>query len=114
MDLLAPSQLRYEVASAITAATLGREPRLPRDEARAAILEFLALGVREVSDDEILLDAHGLVHEYGCAYYDALYLALAIRHDARVVVADARFYRKVAEHPLVIWIGDYKGAASLP
>src|SRR2546421_8891459 len=73
--LWAPEQIRYEVPSAITAATLGQHPRLSRDVARQAIEHFLALGLTTVDYAEIMVPAFDLVHEHRCAICEALYLA---------------------------------------
>ena len=43
LELWAPEQIRYEVPSAITAATIGKRPRITQEQGREAIEEFLAL-----------------------------------------------------------------------
>src|SRR5437899_1653502 len=77
--LTAPAQIRYEVPSAIIAATLGQSARLTPDQAQEAMAEFLALAVPTDGGDEIIEEAFPLVQRYGIAFYDALYLALALR-----------------------------------
>ena len=74
IDLWAPDQIRYEVPSAITVATLGRTPRLPVRVGRQAIEHFLDLGINTVNDADLILVAFDFVHRHGCAIYDALYL----------------------------------------
>jgi predicted nucleic acid-binding protein len=105
--LAAPAQIRYEVPSAITVATLGTSPRLSQTEAEAAIAEFLALGIHIDSSDEVIRSAFPLVHQHGLAYYDALYLALSRRLPAPLITADRRMYRLIRHLPDVVWIGDY-------
>lgn len=105
--LVAPDQIRYEVPSAIAAATLGRRPRLTPGQGRDAVEEFLALGVRTIGDQELILAAYSLVHQYGCAFYDALYLALAQRLQLSLVTADRKLYQRVGYLPEVVWVGDY-------
>ena len=51
--------------------------------------------------------AYDLVHEYGCAFYDALYLALAQEMGVSFITADGRLYRRVRAIPTVLWIGDF-------
>ncbi len=107
VDLVAPGQIRYEVPAAIAVATRGRRPRLSREQGQEAIAEFLALGIKTVGDDDLVLAAYGLVHRYGCAFYDALYLALAQRLAVPFVTADAKLYHSVSEVSGVRWLGDY-------
>ncbi len=110
IELAAPEQIRYEVASAITVATRGRAPRLTLEQGRRAIEAFLALDLETLGDDDLVLLAYDLVHEYGCAFYDALYLALAQEMGVPFVTADGRLYRRVRTIPTVLWIGDFSGA----
>lgn len=49
-------------------------------------------------------------HRYGCALYDALYLALAQQLGLPFVTADAKLYRLIRARPEVVWIGDYPPA----
>ena len=108
IQLIAPSHLRYEIPSAITAATFGRTPRLGQDEARDAIEEFLSLPIQTVDANELILSAYSLVHQSGCAFYDALYLALAQSLGAPLITADRRFYQRIQPAPGVVWLGDYR------
>lgn len=106
--LVVPGHLRYEVSSAVTAATLGRAPRLQPEEAREAIEEFLALPLETMDTNEHILLAYSLVHQYGCAFYDALYLALSQRLSAPLITADRRFYQRVQSVSGIVWLGDYQ------
>ncbi|MBI4494623.1 MAG: type II toxin-antitoxin system VapC family toxin [Chloroflexi bacterium] len=105
--LVAPGQIRYEVPSAITVATLGRAPRLTTTQGKQAVEKFLALRLQTFSDEDLILAAYSLVHQHRCAFYDALYLALAQRLDIPFVTADAKLYRAIGHLPHVLWIGDY-------
>jgi predicted nucleic acid-binding protein len=107
LDLIAPAHILLEVPSAITVASLGRSPRISWDEGRAAIQEFLDLHLSILDEPALALTAFELTHEHGCAFYDAVYLAAAIRIGARLVVADRRFFTRVAGHPNIIWLGDF-------
>lgn len=107
IELFAPSQIWYEVPSAITVASLGRKPRITQQQGKDAIEEFLALGVHTVDDDDLILAAYPLVHQHGCALYDALYLALAQRLSIPFLTADAKLYRAIRHLPDAVWISDY-------
>ena len=110
LELWAPEYIRYEVPSAITVATRGRAPRLTAELGQRAIEQFLALGIRTRDSSELILSASPLAHRYGCALYDALYLALAQQLGLPFVTADAKLYRLIRALPEVVWIGDYPPA----
>ncbi|HLB12681.1 MAG TPA: type II toxin-antitoxin system VapC family toxin [Dehalococcoidia bacterium] len=107
IDLWAPNYIRYEVPSAIAAAARGRAPRISPEQGMEAIGEFLSLGLKTVDTAELISDAYLLVHRHDCAFYDALYLALAQILDAPLITADRKLYQRISELPKVIWIGDY-------
>ncbi len=108
ITLYAPDQIRYEVPSAITLGTTSREPRLSKELGLKAIEGFLSLGISLDNSDEIILNAYSLVHQYGIAIYDALYLALAQKLSIPFITADFKLYKFVQDLPDVIWIGDYQ------
>ncbi|MBI2849402.1 MAG: type II toxin-antitoxin system VapC family toxin [Chloroflexi bacterium] len=106
-DLLAPDYIRYEVPSAIAVATQGRKPRISQEQGGEAIEEFLGLGIKTMDSEELIRAAYPLVRQYGCALYDALYLALAQRLALPLITADVKLYRRIRHLPDVLWIGDY-------
>ncbi len=109
--LVAPQHIRSEVPSAITVTTRLRQPRLTREQGTAAIAEFLALALPTYDDDQLVGAAYEVAHQYGCAFYDGLYLALAQRLGLRFILADERFYALIRRLPFVVWLADYDAAA---
>ena len=107
VELVAPDQIRYEVPSAITVATRRAPTRLTMEQGDEAIEEFLALRLTTLRDDELILRAYKLVHQYAIVFYDALYLACALQLNCPLVVADDRFYQHIRALPSIIWISDY-------
>ncbi len=107
VDLVAPQQILYEVPSAITVSTLGREPRLTQQDGQEAINDFLSIQLPTISDDQLIIQAYRLVHQFTIAFYDALYLALAHRLNYKFITADSRLYRRISQLPDVVWLGDY-------
>ncbi|GAC1448490.1 MAG: type II toxin-antitoxin system VapC family toxin [Ktedonobacterales bacterium] len=107
VELVAPDQIRYEVPSAVAVATRRATPRLTMEQGREAIDEFLALGLTTLRDDDLIVRAYALVHQYAIAFYDALYLACAQHIGCPLIVADNRFYQRIRTLPHIIWIGDY-------
>ena len=110
LELSAPTQIRYEVPSAITAASIGTHPRLSIQAGQEAIEEFLSLGLRTYDLDDSILAAYPLVHRHQIAFYDALYLALAQHLSLPFLPADHRLYERIRTLPEVVWIGDYTGS----
>jgi len=108
--LLAPSHIRVEVPSAISAATLGRTARITPQQGQAAIEEFLSIELQTVESAELVLPAYSLVHQHRVSLYDALYLALAEQLGVPLVIADRSFYQRVRTLPTVLWLGDYSPA----
>lgn len=106
--LLAPSQIRHEVPSSITAATWSTPPRLSVAEGEAAIAEFLAIDLVLTDDTALAVTAYRLVHQLGIAYYDALYIALAQRHGVSCITADRKLYHRIQQLPDVIWLADWQ------
>ena len=105
--LCAPEYIRYEVPAAIARATRGLNSRLSKERGREAIEEFLSLGIQTLDSADLTVVAYELAHTYGCALYDALYVALAERLSLPFVTADRRLYEQIRSASDVIWIGDY-------
>ena len=106
-ELVAPDYIRYEVPNAITVATQGRKPRITQQQGKEAIEEFLTLQLRTLDSNELVVSAYPLVHQYGCALYDALYLALGQRLTLPFITADRKLYQRLRHPPSIVWIGDY-------
>ncbi len=109
VEIVAPDHIRYEVPAAITRATRGRTPRITPRQGPEAIEEFLALALRTFDPGQLAIPAYLLVHQYGCSFYDALYLALAQKFSLHLITADAGFYQTIRHLPLAVWLGDYVG-----
>ncbi len=107
VGLVAPAHIRYEVFNALMVASRLRRPRLTPQAGIEATDEFLGLRIPTVSDDDLLLAARALAYQYGCAFYDGLYLTLAERLNLRLITADRKLNNLVASHPLILWITDY-------
>lgn len=108
VSLFTPEHIRYEVPSAITVATRGVQPRLTPEAGRAAVAEFLALPLLTVTDDDLVSSAYEVAQDYGVAFYDGLYVALAQRLSIPIVMADHKLYARVQHLPGVRWITDWE------
>lgn len=105
IELLAPAHIRFEVPSVLTVATLRTPARLTAAEAHAAIEAFLDLPLLTYDDTPLLSASFPLARQYGLAYYDAVYLALAQREQAPLITADRRAYARIAALPETLWLG---------
>lgn len=107
IDLVVPQHIHYEVANALcTAANRGRFPEV---RARTTLVEFLDLDVPVVSGNGLIIRAWDLALRYGCAHYDALYLAVAEITEASLIHADRRLRNTLAgRFPRELWIENFR------
>lgn len=104
--LLAPDHIRYETVNAILNAS--RRGRFDPLSAMNAVSGFLGLKIQTVSDDRLLIRAFESATRYGCAFYDALYLALADEAQCAFVHADRRLHSTLGgRFERELWIEDY-------
>lgn len=106
-DLITVDLLFAEIGN-VAWKKLGRENLSYQDAAHAlADLREIALTVHPVA--ELMEQALKIAQDHRRSFYDASYLALAVREDAPLITADLRFYNVLAETPLhrsVRWVGD--------
>ncbi len=93
-DLLVPALCDAEVVSALRRLVLRRT--ITVDLARAAIDDYVDLPIERVAHEPLLRRVLDLRDNFGA--FDALNVALAERHDATLVTADASLARAVMEH----------------
>lgn len=93
LTLHAPDLLFAEVSNALWKKTRRRELR--PGEARLVLrgLDSVPLVVTPIR--QLAAGALDLALEAGCTVYDAVYLALAVHHDCRLVTADQRLGRLI-------------------
>lgn len=104
-DLLAVDLLYSEVGN-VTWKKLARGDIEP-DQAQQALTGLRALSLLTFPVGELLQESLGLAVEFKRSFYDATYLALAIRESAPLITADLRFYNALRDTrlaPNVRWI----------
>ncbi len=109
LDLIAPDHLQHEVLNVIRTGV--RMQRISVGDSRGLVSDFLDLSVPIVTGSFLFQSGFELALRYDCAFYDALYLALAAQADCLFVHADRRLHNTLAgrfEHEL--WIEDYRPA----
>jgi predicted nucleic acid-binding protein len=110
--LIAPDHVRYEIGNALWNAV--RRERVTTESARQSFQGFLALRVDTVGQSELLINAFDYAHRFGCALYDALYLALADMAQCPLVHADRRLRNTLGgRFGRELWIEDYPTASSI-
>jgi predicted nucleic acid-binding protein len=108
---LAPDHIRYEVPNAILASV--RRRRLDLPTAKLAVSNFLATRISTASDYTLLTSAYDYAVRYDCAFYDALYLAMADRFDCSFVHADRRLRNTLGSRfERELWIEDFAAGIS--
>jgi predicted nucleic acid-binding protein len=106
-DLLAPSLLPAEVASALWKRV--RRGSAPQAEAATLLENFLGLGVPLVPTELLVNVALKLALDYGHSVYDGVYVALALQTGWRFVTADARLHALLTSRlPQVCLLRDWR------
>jgi len=95
--LLAPDHIYAEVAHA--ASRHVRLSGLPLDTALEALADFCRLPFQLEASRELAPEACRLAADTGCTAYDALYVAVAMKHRCDLVTADARLWRTLERTP---------------
>ena len=85
-ELIAPSLLRYELASVCTTRLIRHPDRAGEIHARYRLLDTLAIDYFEPDWDHLPL----LARRWALSAYDAAYLQLALARNAPLVTLDAR------------------------
>jgi len=85
-ELIAPSLLRYELASVCTTRLIRHPDRAEEIHARYRLLDTLAIDYSEPDWDYLPL----LARRWALSAYDAAYLQLALTRNAPLVTLDAR------------------------
>ena len=113
LNLIAPSCFDYEIGHALVRAV--RRERVTRQQADAAFRVFMGFGIALRHAADLVEAAWRQSHELGCSFYDASYLALADRHGAPFLHADARLRTVLAgRFPGELWIESFRPRRSAP
>lgn len=98
LTLHAPDLLFAEVSNALWKKTRRRELR--PSEARLVLRGLASVPLQVTPIRQLAAGALDLALEAGCTLYDAVYLALAVHHDCRLVTADQRLGRLIRPRAL--------------
>ena len=98
-DYLAPDLLFAETTNTIWKKIRRRELEL--EEGQRLVADIGHVAVQTVSCRALAEDAHALANAIGRSVYDALYVALAVRLNTRMITADDRLEAAVTAFPEV-------------
>lgn len=96
-QFVAPDLLFAEAANSIWKKVLRGE--LTAADSRRLVADLERVAVETVPCRELATDAHALALITSRSVYDAMYLALAIRLETRLMTADNRFVNALAAFP---------------
>ena len=106
IGLIAPRQIRVEVAAAFRRAVL--RGRITAPHAEQLLHAWLDMSLSLVDNETLLLDANALWLRHGCTLFDGLYIACAAQTQAPLVAADERLLRTIGNRPdLLLSLADY-------
>ena len=98
-EYAAPDLLFAEAANTIWKKI--RRKELTPEDGRRLVADIGRIAVETVSCRALAEDAHALANATGRTVYDAMYLALAVRLDTRMITADDRLEAALRDVPAV-------------
>ena len=106
IELVAPRQIRVEVASSFRRAAL--RGRIRVSEVDGLIVDWLETHLTLIDNEPLLLEATRLWLRHGCTLFDGLYIACAAQIQAPLVTADERLLRTIGNRPdLLVSLASY-------
>jgi predicted nucleic acid-binding protein len=108
--LVAPESIVAELGHALRKCVLSTDPRrkISPEESHAFVDEFLVIGIETVPIAPLASQAMRLTTQFGVTFFDALYIALALRDDLTVLTADAPMTRAFAPLDRTLHLADFK------
>ncbi len=104
--LIAPEHIRAEVGHALLRAV--RRRRISAQQGADALDLFYSWQLETVRHTGVLLGGWQLAQRYGCSFYDAGYLALAVMNNCRFIHADGKLRNALrGQFPNELWIEAY-------
>jgi len=106
VELVAPRLVTYEVPAAMKKAIA--QARVGEQTGHDAIRSLEQLGLVIIDDSEAKHEAFRLAINYGCTYYDAIYLLLAEDLDCPFITADDKLWRPLHHSlPYIVRLASY-------
>jgi len=105
-ELVAPEVVVAELGHVLRKLVVRK--KLAADGAVRALDRFLALAIPLRPARDLAPEALRLAIANTATFYDALYIALAVREDLRVITADKRMRRAFAKLDRTILLADFR------
>jgi predicted nucleic acid-binding protein len=106
-DLIVPDLFFPEIANVLWKKC--RRGQMDPDKAPKALRALFAIGMTVHTVRSLVFDALEISLRHGCSAYDAVYLALALHENCRLVTADWKFIERMQASELaqiMLWIED--------
>ncbi len=105
--LLVPNLLFAEIGNILWKKQRFKE--ISKEDACQILSDFQRLPLESCAIELLLNDAWQIAITYQCTFYDALYVALALKEECLLVTADQKLFNILQDTPLaklMIWIED--------
>jgi predicted nucleic acid-binding protein len=103
--LKAPDLIWSELGNILWKAV--RTARTSRADAHSSLIHFSALVLEIIPAQDLCTPALQIATAYDRAFYDSLYVALALQTNAELVTADERLANALASRFPVTWLGAF-------
>lgn len=109
LSLLAPESIVAELGHALRKCVLSQDRRkkISPEESHSFLDEFLVIGIETVPIAPLASQAIRLTTQHMATFFDALYVALALREDLIVLTADEPMTRAFARLGRTLHLSDF-------
>ena len=107
MELHAPDLIFSEIGNILW--KKWKRSEIDAEDIYSLIGDFKAVDLIIYRTDKLMNMAWDIARKYDRSFYDSLYIALAVKHECRVVTADLKLYNALKPTSLkkhVLWIED--------
>ncbi|MEO8051533.1 MAG: type II toxin-antitoxin system VapC family toxin [Acidobacteriota bacterium] len=84
-----------------------RQGRSTAADAEQSLRKAKSMDLPAVPSADLVEAAFGIAQKHGRSFYDAIYVALAVVHNATLVTADEKLANATAAHLPVKWLGTF-------
>lgn len=107
MELYAPDLIYSEIGNILW--KKWKRGEIDAEDIYTLIGDFKAVDLNIYRTDKLMSMAWDIARKYDRTFYDSLYIALAVKHECRVVTADLKLFNALKATSLkkhILWIGD--------
>lgn len=110
VSLVAPESIVAELGHALRKCVLNKDPlrRISPEESHSFLDEFLVIGIETVGIAPLASHAIRLTTQHQTTFFDALYIAVALREDLSVLTADGPLTHAFAKLDRTLHLANFK------